>query len=393
MKCVKYHIAFILLLLASCGAKETNWDYTLDKNSTEPFGLYLAYNELDDIFPSAKKKTIYDLSKAVKNRIDKSYFSDRNSVLISITSGLYLNKDEVDDLYTYVKKGGNVLMLSQNYSKYFDTVFDFTLKRHDMKFPPSKKDSTTIVQNFWENTWYQFKMDEPFSKPYLEHKKGQAITNKRVDGQLETVILKRYIGKGQIIIGTCPEMLTNYALLKGKKPVFYEQLLSHFKRSTYSVNWFSKFKVSPDRESRTSNLSNLLKEKSYRYAFLVLLLMAALFFFFETRRRQRLVQVVPPVSNDSLAFTETIGKLYYGEKDNLNLARKMIQYYLEYIRTSYGIPTTHLNKEFAAKLARKLSKTSEETNQFVNFLNRQLTAYDLSEQDIKQLYKTLKKYN
>ena len=79
-----------------CGKKGNNWNFSLDKNSTEPYGLYLSYDRLNDVFPGAQKETIYDLSKAVEFKLDQSYFSDRNSLLISITSGLYLNEDEID---------------------------------------------------------------------------------------------------------------------------------------------------------------------------------------------------------------------------------------------------------------------------------------------------------
>ncbi len=392
MKRLSYHIILILLFFASC-KKETDWTYTLDKNSTEPFGLYLAYDQLNDIFPLAKKKTIYDLSESISESNSASYFSDRNKLLISISSRMYLSNQEINELHTYVENGGNVLMLSQYYSLNFDTLFNFKAVDHEAKYPYTKKDSITIFKNEWQDKWYQTTIDWQFPKNYLEADSGEVIARKKVEDKEETVIVKRFIGDGQLIIGTCPEMLTNFAMLKGNNPQFYEQLFSNFKKSTYTVNWFSDFSVYPDRESRKSNLMKLLQEKSYRYAFLVMLLMAALFFLFETRRRQRLVQVVPPVSNDSLAFTEAIGKLYYGKKDNLNLAGKMIQYYLEHVRTVYGIPTTYLNKEFGDKLARKLSKPNEEVHQFVTYLNLQLTSSFLSEEDIKKLYKTLKKYN
>ena len=114
---------------------------------------------------------------------------------------------------------------------------------------------------------------------------------------------------------------------------------------------------------------------------------------FETRRRQRQVAVIPPVKNDSLAFTETIGKLYHSQKDNRNLARKMIRYYLEYIRTTYNLQTKKLDKEFAHKLARKLNKSNEDGEQFIQYLQTVLNQESLSEQAIKQLYYTLKKYH
>ena len=392
MKFKVLHIIFLVLLISSC-QRGTNWGVSMDKNSTEPFGLYLAYDQLGAIFPMASKTTIYDLQKEIKKQNGKLYFSQKNNLIIAVTSRLSITKEETEELYSYVENGGNVLLLSQRFAKPFDTIFKFTVRDHNLNFRPIGKDSLTKTQLLWDGAWNNYEMDMPFSKSHFKKKEGTVIAKKMYKGNLKPVILEQYIGQGKLVIGLCPEMFTNYALLKDSNIHFYEQLLSRFKRQTNKVKWFSKFAVYPDRDSRSSNLWSLLKKKPYRYAFLVLLLMAALFFGFETRRKQRIVEVVPPVTNDSLAFTETIGKLYYGEKDNLNLAQKMIRYYLEHIRTTYGIPTVHLNQELAGKLARKLNKSPEESIKFINYLNQQLVAYSISESEIQELYKLLKKYS
>jgi hypothetical protein len=219
------------------------------------------------------------------------------------------------------------------------------------------------------------------------------LGSRSIDGKIKSNFVVKEIGSGQIVFGNSPEMLTNYALLKDSNIQYFEQLFSHFNRYKYKIKWFSKHTLRPKRERSKSNFLELLKQKPYRYAFMVLLLMAILFLVFETKRRQRIIKVVPPVTNDSLAFIETIGKLYYGEKDNRNLAGKMILYYLEHIRSTYNISTAHLNKEMALKLARKINKPVEQTEQFINYLNLMLTASDISETEIKKLYQTLKKYS
>jgi len=393
VKKIGLHIIFCILLLSSC-SKKTSWKMNLDKNSTEPYGLYLAYDRLTDAFPNAKKKPLYDLAEYLTEEAEKSYFSKKNDLLLSITSSLYLNKEEVDALYAYVEKGGQVLMLSQTYSKVFDTVFNWKIEDKILNYPPSQEDSITAIRNLWQSDWNLFEMDMPFPKSYFKKYKGKEITQKIIDSAKNgSVIFQRNIGKGKLIIGVCPELLTNYSLVKGNNILFYEQLLSNFSKRMYQVNWFSTFSVAPDPASRGSSLSKLLEKKPYRYAFYTLLAMALLFFLFETRRRQRIIKVVPPVKNDSLAFTEAIGKLYHSENDNANLARKMIRYYLEHIRTTYKIPTVHLNDEFATKLAKKLSKTPKETKEFVHYIDQKLLAYEVGPAEIKNLYYTLKKYS
>lgn len=391
MRLLKIHIVFLLLLTLVACEKETNWSYTLDKNSTEPFGLYLAYDQLEHIFPLAEKETIYDINEFVHENRHKWKRDKQYTLLISITNRLQMSKEEAEDLYVYISNGGFAVLVSDKFSDEIDSTFDIKNIQKSMHYPYTKEDSASTYDILWDDEWYSHQLDMPFAKDYFEDFTGWGM--RKVGDDFRANLIMRDIGEGQIMFGNSPEMLTNYALLKDSNIKYFEKLFSIYGRSTSYVKWFSKKDLRAKHKRSKSNLSTLLEQRPYRFAFFTLLAMAILFLGFETRRRQRQVAVVPPVTNDSLAFTETIGKLYYGERDNRNLAGKMIQYYLEYIRTTYNIPTTHLNKEMAARLARKLNKPTEEIEKFVHHLNNYLAAENLSEESIKKLYHTLKKYN
>lgn len=370
---------------------ETNWNYSLDKNSTEPYGLYLAYDQLKQIYPNAEKETIYDFNEYVSENRGSSSYDKKYTLLISITDRIQLNKEEAEDLYVYVSNGGVVLMISDDFSSEIDSVFDIESKSKTMRYPFKKKDSVSTYDILWDDEWHSYQIDLPFAVDYFKQDSGWGM--RKVDDKWQPNVIARDIGDGQIVFSNSPEMFTNYALLKDSNIGYYEKFLSSFGRGTYYIKWFSKKDLRAKRNRAESNFMELLKQKPYRYAFFTLLAMALLFLLFETRRRQREVSVVPPVINDSLSFTETIGQLYYGEKDNRNLAGKMIRYYLEHIRTSYNIPTTHLNEELAHKLARKLNKSNTDVEHFIIYLQNNLAAGNLSEDSIKKLYKTLKNYS
>jgi hypothetical protein len=67
---------------------------------------------------------------------------------------------------------------------------------------------------------------------------------------------------------------------------------------------------------------------------------------FDSKRRQRIIKPLQPNINTSVAFTETVGRLYLQKKDNRNIADKMITYFLEHIRNQYFLNTNQLNDEF-----------------------------------------------
>ena len=77
---------------------------------------------------------------------------------------------------------------------------------------------------------------------------------------------------------------------------------------------------------------------------------------FNAKRKQRIVKVVKPLENTTVAFTKTIGNLYYETKDHNNLIDKKITYFLEYIRRVYYLDTQMLNEKFIKNLTSNLEK-------------------------------------
>jgi hypothetical protein len=59
------------------------------------------------------------------------------------------------------------------------------------------------------------------------------------------------------------------------------------------------------------------------------------------------------VQNTSIAFTEAVAGLYLTEKNNKNIADKMIGYFNEYIRTHYFLNVQAGNKDFITTLSKK----------------------------------------
>jgi hypothetical protein len=82
-------------------------------------------------------------------------------------------------------------------------------------------------------------------------------------------------------------------------------------------------------------------------------------------RRQRMIPVRVANKNTTVEFTQTIARLYYNQKDNRNIALKMIQHFLEYIRTQHYLPSQKLNPDFARILAGKTNTNLEKTERLV----------------------------
>jgi hypothetical protein len=113
------------------------------------------------------------------------------------------------------------------------------------------------------------------------------------------------------------------------------------------------------------------------------------------KRRQRIIEIIKPNENSTVTFTETIGRLYLQEKDNKNIADKMITYFNEYIRNNYFLNTNLINKDFMSTLSRKSGVPFEKVETLYRTIdhahhNSNIDDYELLSlnEQIQNFYKT-----
>ena len=121
------------------------------------------------------------------------------------------------------------------------------------------------------------------------------------------------------------------------------------------IYWSSYYgkKTYKESDNSFSTLSTIFKYPPLRWAFWIALALLLLYILFNGRRRQRIVPVIPPVENSSVAFAEAIGGLYLKEKSNKTIAEKMITYFHEHIRSRYFLNSSVVNEDFLQSLSRK----------------------------------------
>ena len=110
---------------------------------------------------------------------------------------------------------------------------------------------------------------------------------------------------------------------------------------------------SGDNGKSFSSFSVILANNALAWAFWLCLLLLLLYILFAGKRRQRIVEKIKPNENSTVAFAETIGRLYLQKKDNKNIAEKMITYFNEYVRNNYFVNTNAINDDFVTTLSRK----------------------------------------
>jgi len=135
-----------------------------------------------------------------------------------------------------------------------------------------------------------------------------------------------------------------------------------------------------------------LSKPALKSAWYLALFSLLLFMVFNAKRKQRIVRVIKPLENTTVAFTKTIGNLYYETKDHNNLIAKKITYFLEYIRRVHYLDTEHLDEKFSRQLALKSGKDKAQTQKLVDLIVYLNAKRECTEHDLLNLNKTIEDF-
>lgn len=389
-----------LLVLVSCQEeKETDWSLTLDRNKKDPYGCYIAYHHLSSLFPEAKIKAGRQLMSTIKKTVRSQNGSLSGNICIVVCKSFEVDSAEMELLKEYVRLSNGLIVFAESFSdnvyEHFHAIPDSNYYLSYVQAPADTLGHQELGLTF-NDTIHSFVFNGPnvglhFDEYTASNSDIIAIGYTSRHDTSHTNMLIRYENNGGFMINRAPMALTNYYMLQDTNRQYYEYVLSYFNTYPTSVNWFSYLNKYPNEQS-DFNWSDLFQKPALFYAFLILLITILVYVLFASKRQQRKIPVLEPLTNSSLDFVETVGRLYYVKKNNANLAEKMITHYLENIRIRYQVRTNELNAEFAGMLSRKLEKPSDEINAFVSYLNYIRGAEQVTDIDIQHLYQQLKKY-
>lgn len=386
-KTIKIYIGILLALFIGVAIiefskpKPINWVPTYNENHKIPFGTFVLYDQLQELFPNDSIKKIrttpYEYFDAYYNSMDSIYK----------TSGTYiLIKDftEVDDVSSQelldFASHGNDVFISSNYppQKLLDSLgaevhFGFNLKGKayfSFANPIFSKDSISIEKGLSN---YYFSELDSLCTTVLGYQSFDSIQNINY--------VRINYGKGNFFIHLQPIAFTNYQLLRKNNKKYVAATMSYLKDDT--IHFDSQNKVGTDLGH--SPLRFILKEPALRWAWYLGLASLILFMIFNAKRKQRIVKIIKPLENTTVAFTKTIGNLYYETKDHNTIIDKKITYFLEYIRRVFYLETHILDEKFVKNLSLKSGKNPKLIQNLVNVISSLKAKRYCTEDDLLRL--------
>ncbi|MFT3908209.1 MAG: hypothetical protein QM737_02190 [Ferruginibacter sp.] len=381
----------ILFVLGGCKRKTRLPDLreTYASQHTKPFGGNIAFGILQNSFPS-------NYVQQTKLPFEKGLMSspDTASLYFCLARNFYLSAGNAEMILDYVSRGNTFFLAAANIDSSLlekmnckvKTAFEFELKETYVRLIEDADTTKARYSYFYL----------PFTSSFSEIKEGNSrIVGYNADDQPNCIVY--FLGKGKIFLHTDPRAFSNYFLLKNNNYLYMQDLLQLVNQSPEHIYWDDYYYRKSNSGSGFSTLDALLKFPPLASAFWLSLFLLLLFILFELKRRQRIIKQISPNVNSSVAFTETVARLYLQKNDNKNIADKMITYFNEYIRSNYFLHVNAGSDEFIKTLSRKSGVSLESTTALYRAINHanqneKLDDYQLLSlnDQIQQFYKKRK---
>lgn len=393
-KCLYILLPAVLLFAAACSRKKDkekiDWSVSLNRSKKTPYGAALAYETLPRYFPAARREPLssYFRYTAIDEHM---YGTDSSNMLVLLGLSCYVTDEEWNALLKFVNAGNEVFVLSSNLDVHLARALhcrkissggeEAALTRYNDGSVANK--TLRLVPDSARSYGYNgrsiasyFETGQRYDGDTLPEEGNNELLVERssLEEEIDTAatvlgtapggpnFLRYRVGTGHITLHAAPLVLSNYFLLQQGNRSYLDSIWHSFPANISVIYWNEYFK----RSTKSSSLSILLKYPATRWALIIAACTLLLYVLFGFKRLQRIVPIMPPVENASVSFVETVGRLYFNKGNHANLAEKMIQHFLEWVRSHYYLDTSQINDTFTQQLTAKSGKTEEEVTALIN---------------------------
>ncbi len=200
------------------------------------------------------------------------------------------------------------------------------------------------------------------------------------------------LGAGQFVFCACPRLMTNYGLLTPEYTSMVSGMLSFIPQTVQKIYWDEWIKVGNrrrdhdrDQEDSPGAVAFLWQHEALRAAFILALAGLLLYVIFQTKRIQRIIPPQDPLTNTTLDFTRTVGRLYAQHQNHAQLAQKRIAAFRDQISEQYLLSEPWGSEGYARQLAAKSGKDPEEAQGLIQTMVRIEASDNLSETGLLEM--------
>ncbi len=391
-------LLFVLILIAGAGSgagEETRFSrqhITYSSRDKAPYGSFVAYRLLQDQFEGNPQTVTKSFHATYRKNAD---MHKANNLYIIVAGKLYITPDDANSMYHYVSAGNRLFLALEQTDSLLESTFNFSTK-YLAGSPVLEQHSGTNTQSFSNphlapDTFFKARGIPMYNA--LTASDTAVTTILGTNTRHEPNFFRINAGNGQLYVLLNPMTWTNNFLLESNNIKSFETQMAYLPRYPLHLYWDEYYKQLRSRQDGDfSDWQVLMKHPSLRWALWLAVLLLLLYMLFEGKRRQRLIPIKPVLHNSSLDFAETLGRLYFLHHNNKNLAQKMTQHLLEYIRNNYYMNTSQLNEEFITMLSRKSGQPHEAVSSMIRQVHAIRLAPAVSDEDLQYFYDSINQF-
>ncbi len=381
---MKNIISYLVLIciICSCNKKAPyNFTETYSYRDKNPFGSSVAKVITENYFPLSVTQHVFSSFSMMPVDLE-----DSNNLYISISKNFYPSEDDVQNMLNFMYNGNTVFISASNFDTSLTNRLYCSVVNYNSVFNniPAAYQSTgvklsaNIAADLTHYSYYFYPFSNYFSKIGVENSRHLSYND---TGEPNGFVL--FGRRGKFILHCEPRAFSNYFLLTGNNYQYFTKILQIIPSPT-NIYWDSYYQNG--RKSRKpqsgSAIDEIFKYPSLRAAFWIFLGLLLLYILFNIKRRQRIIPVIKPNENSSVAFTETISRLYLQQKDHKGLSDKMIIYFYDHIKTNYFIQKNTSTADNIIALSRKSGVPEDQVSSLFQTMEESQLKTDISEQEL-----------
>lgn len=360
--------------------KPTDWTVTFNDRQTKPYGTFIAFNRLKDVFPSAKinatRQTPFEL------------FIDpyKQSAYIVVASSVAPSEEDYIFLMDYIRDGNDVFIAAETYGKLFQDSLNVSTASIFGIVDPSGY--ITFVNPKLDNE-RQYFVDKGAVSNYFDMVDSSRAILLGQNNKGDVNFIKYRFGKGSLYLSANPKVFTNYSLLKSQGAQYAATALSYLGKPQL-ILWDEYY--TQGMAGTDTPLRFILANGSLRMALYIALFGLLTFVIYGIKRRQRAIPIVTPLPNATVDFVTTVGQVYYERRNNVDIAQKKSIYFLTSLREKYNIKTNKLDPEFVEALTKRSGVDAAFIRMMTDYIGFIFNQTSISDAELIELNRLIEKF-
>lgn len=318
--------------------------------------------------------------------------SDKEAVYFCIARNLFLDDAEVEFILNRVYEG-NSLFFSAAYidRRLMDAISCAMDEGVDSTFSPDGLADTRVrvIKGLADGSSSSYGY---FYRPFIRYfstinPRYARVLGYNGNGTPNCIVF--FWGKGKLFLHTAPRAFSNYFLLLGNNYRYFESFLKVLGDKPSHIYWDDYYRMAvrnPHSANGSSAIGELLKYPPLAWALFLVAGLFGLYVIFNSKRRQRKIRIISPNENSSVAFSETIARLYMTEGNHKSIAQKMATHFQEFVRTNYYLNAHIRNEELVSALSRKSGVEEAHTRSLLAAINKLENAREITDKELFQLH-------